>query len=153
MSTISLTLPGSRTDGEICPGERAVPLPHGLSLDAAIGKKDQEVFPRDLADIYSRNDEEAISTGAGTEFAEPVRTVDGRKSMIETTRTPLYDDAQELLGIAGVARAARIEDEGTPPDAAEAVKAEEALKQAEEDTGTSMRTPSKAYSVRRPMAA
>ncbi len=105
---------------------------HGLSLDAVIGKKDQEVFPGDLADIYSRNDEEAISTGAGAEFAEPVRCGDGRKGMMETTRTPLYDDARELLGIAGVARAARIEDEGTPPDAPEASEAEEALRQAEE---------------------
>jgi len=105
---------------------------HGLSFDAVIGKKDEEIFPRDLADIYSRNDEEAISAGADTEFAEPVRCGDGRRGMIETSRTPLYDDARELLGIAGVARAARIEDQGTVPAGSKAVKAEEALRQAEE---------------------
>ena len=46
---------------------------HGLSLDAVIGKADHEVFPQDLAEIYDRNDEEAISSGAGVGFAEPVK--------------------------------------------------------------------------------
>jgi len=105
---------------------------HGLSLDAVIGKKDREVFPGDLADIYGRNDEEAISAGARTESAEPVRSKDGRKAVVETTRTPLYDEAREFLGLAGVAGAARIEDEGVQSANSGAVRAEEALKQAEE---------------------
>jgi PAS domain S-box-containing protein len=105
---------------------------HGMSPDAVIGKKDEEIFPGDLADIYGRNDQEALSSRARTEVAEPVRCSDGRKAMVETTRTPLYDEARELLGLAGVARAARIEDEGIHPDGAEESKTEEALKQAEE---------------------
>jgi len=105
---------------------------HGMALDAVIGKKDEEIFPGDIADIYSQNDREALSSGARTKSAEPVRCSDGRKTMVETTRTPLYDEARELLGMTGVARAARIEDEGIHPDGAEESKAEEALKQAEE---------------------
>lgn len=105
---------------------------HGTTLDAVIGKKDEEVFPEDLADVYSRNDEEAVSTRARTGFAEPVRCGDGRTRMMETTRTPLYDEAGELVGIAGVARAVRIEDEDALPDGAETNKAEKALREAEE---------------------
>ncbi len=80
---------------------------HGLSLDAIIGKEDGEVFPPELAEIYAGNDGEAVSAGAAKEFAEPVRTADGRKVMIEAVRTPFYDDTRELLGIAGIGRATR----------------------------------------------
>ena len=83
-----------------------------------VGKTDLEIWPRDLALKYWADDQEVISSGQRKRLEEPVKDKEGRIFWVETIKTPIFNEHQEVIGTAGIAR-----------DITERRRMEEALRQ------------------------
>lgn len=94
----------------------------GASIDQIIGKNDYNFLGRELADFFRENDRKAIENGKPTINEEWINSADdGRKVLLETIKTPMYDLNGELIGVLGVSR-----------DISDRKQAEEQLRQSEE---------------------
>lgn len=77
----------------------------GFSKENLIGKTDYDFFDKELADLFRENDKVAISAGKSTIKEEELTfACDGHKEMIETIKTPLFDDEGQMIGIMGIGR-------------------------------------------------
>ncbi|GAO35201.1 hypothetical protein SCT_0585 [Sulfuricella sp. T08] len=69
------------------------------------GKTDHDFVPADQADIFRERDQVAIVAGGPSTNEEWVTFAsDGHRELIETIKTPVYDDNGRLLGVLGIAR-------------------------------------------------
>lgn len=69
------------------------------------GKTDHDFVPADLADSFRENDQAAIASGGPSTNEEWVTFAsDGHRELLETIKTPVYDDKDGLLGVLGIAR-------------------------------------------------
>ncbi|WP_422749382.1 sensor domain-containing diguanylate cyclase [Mycobacterium sp. WMMD1722] len=66
------------------------------------GRTDHEVFGREIADIYRRNDERIMTTREWQVFNEDVTHPDGSVHTYRSTKFPLLDEDGEVMGIGGV---------------------------------------------------
>ena len=70
-----------------------------------VGKTDYDFQPREMADFFRNNDRAAIAAGKPTMNEEEVRFAsDGHKELLQTIKTPMYDDKGQVLGVLGIAR-------------------------------------------------
>lgn len=70
-----------------------------------IGKTDYDFVPQELADLFRENDSAAIRAGGPSTNEEPVTFADdGHQELLETIKTPMYDQAGNLVGVLGVGR-------------------------------------------------
>jgi len=75
----------------------------GAKKDAIIGKTDYDFVARELADRFRENDLKVMSTGKLISYEQLLTFADdGHQAWIETTKTPMYDSAGDLLGVLGV---------------------------------------------------
>jgi len=65
-----------------------------------VGKKDEDFFP-DNAALYRQGDLKIIASGETAEFVEPFTTADGKKGYINTVKTPVYNEQNEMTGVLG----------------------------------------------------
>jgi PAS domain S-box-containing protein len=74
-----------------------------FSLDPskAIGKSDSELFPRAVADEFSKNDRQVLETKEPLTIQETVLKVDGLSTYI-SVKVPLFDAHGEVEAIAGI---------------------------------------------------
>lgn len=86
-----------------------------------LGHTDHDLFDPTVADDYRRNDIRIMATGQRQVFTELVLDEDGSPRSYQSTKFPVYDDAGDIIGVAGVsadvteleaARAAHEEAEG-----------------------------------------
>jgi len=70
------------------------------SLKEIIGKKDENVFPEDIATIFCVQDEEVKLRNRSLEFEETLCLPDGKFTFI-TVKFPLHDVNGKILGVAG----------------------------------------------------
>ena len=73
------------------------------SKEQIIGATDYDIFPAKKADLYRENDLRAIEDGipiTNEELADYVTS--GDSILLETTRTPIYDNQGELIGVLGI---------------------------------------------------
>jgi PAS domain S-box-containing protein len=77
---------------------------YGVSRESVLRKTDEAIFPSDLAADYRSREQSLASRGGGIRSAEFAQVGGGRRIMVETTRTPVFDDNGQLLGISGIAR-------------------------------------------------
>jgi diguanylate cyclase len=86
-----------------------------------LGRTDHDLFDPTIADDYRRNDTRIMATGQRQVFTELVLDEDGSPRTYQSTKFPVYDDAGNIIGVAGVsadvteleaARAAHEEAEG-----------------------------------------
>ncbi|MBU1691070.1 MAG: PAS domain S-box protein, partial [Gammaproteobacteria bacterium] len=69
------------------------------------GKTDHDFVPADQADIFRERDQAAIAAGGPSTNEEWITFAsDGHRELIETIKTPVYDDNGRLLGVLGIAR-------------------------------------------------
>ncbi|MDD5613092.1 MAG: EAL domain-containing protein, partial [Gallionella sp.] len=76
----------------------------GLSHPAElIGKDDTQMTWKDQAELYRADDRQVMTSGqAKLTFDEPQTTPDGHEIWLRTSKTPLYNQANEVVGIVGV---------------------------------------------------
>jgi two-component system, OmpR family, aerobic respiration control sensor histidine kinase ArcB len=67
-----------------------------------IGKTDFDIFSRNNALIFKKNDEEVMSTGRPKTTEEPVNLYDGTHLTVLSTKSPLKDDEGNIVGILGI---------------------------------------------------
>lgn len=77
----------------------------GLSEDEIIGKTDADfVKDKNLAKFFRQKDIEVMNKRATSSNEEVIQLNDGRFIIIETSKTPFYDEKGNVAGIIGIAR-------------------------------------------------
>ncbi len=75
----------------------------GAKEEEIIGKSDYDFVDRELADFFREHDRLAIAKGASNKNEEEVVfAVDGHRELLETTKTPIYDNDDNLIGVLGI---------------------------------------------------
>jgi len=85
-------------------GNRAFELASGIPRSSLIGKTDIDLYDRDTAQIFVRNDARVIDQKRETRSEETVHYPDGRQIITETIKTPFFDDEGEFAGLIGISR-------------------------------------------------
>jgi PAS domain S-box-containing protein len=92
----------------------------GIRAQDLVGKTDFDAWPKNLAEKYRADDKEVMQSGKQKKIEEPVELKDGRRILVETIKTPIYDEQGRVVGVSGIAR-----------DITERRKLEEELRNAE----------------------
>ncbi len=75
----------------------------GASEHEITGKRDNDFFDAKSSDFYRENDRRTIISGKKTVYEEWITFADsGKRALMETVKTPLYDDSGTLTGILGM---------------------------------------------------
>ncbi len=70
-----------------------------------VGRTDYDFVPRELADFFRAKDLEAAAQGGPrSNEEEVVYASDGRRALLETVKTPMFDVQGRFIGVLGVAR-------------------------------------------------
>lgn len=70
-----------------------------------LGKTDYDFLEKHLADFFRNHDRNAMTKcSALTNEEEIIFAKDGHRELLETTKTPMYDNNGELIGILGIGR-------------------------------------------------
>jgi PAS domain S-box-containing protein len=78
---------------------------YGAKEEDIVGKTDYDFVEKDMADFFRERDSMAIATGKPTSNEEWVTYADdGHRALLETIKTPMFDDQGNLIGVLGVAR-------------------------------------------------
>ncbi|MEW6289669.1 MAG: PAS domain S-box protein [Thermodesulfobacteriota bacterium] len=76
----------------------------GHPEEEIIGLTDLDLFPRELAGFFRDNDQQILSSGEARCNEEWVAYPDGRRVLLDTLKTPYYDNEGNVLGLIGVSR-------------------------------------------------
>ncbi|MDD5066848.1 MAG: diguanylate cyclase, partial [bacterium] len=76
----------------------------GMAAEELKGKTDYDVWPKDMADRYRSDDRIVMQTGVMKKTEEPLIDQNKRESWIEAIKVPIFNDRNEVIGIAGIAR-------------------------------------------------
>jgi PAS domain S-box-containing protein len=75
----------------------------GASEAEILGKTDYDFVDAELADSFRDHDKKAILKGSPSVNEEWITfAIDGRRELLETTKTPMFDQAGELIGVLGI---------------------------------------------------
>jgi PAS domain S-box-containing protein len=69
-----------------------------------VGKSDLDLFPEPVARAFLANDRQVLASGQPQRDEEWLDHPDGRRTVIETLKTPYLDPAGQVLGLIGVCR-------------------------------------------------
>lgn len=76
---------------------------YGFPVEEIIGKTDYDFTDKETADFFRKQDKKAIEAGQSVINEEWVIFAnDGHKALLETTKTPMYDDKGKLIGVLGI---------------------------------------------------
>jgi PAS domain S-box-containing protein len=73
-----------------------------LPLEALLGKTDFDLFPKELAEKYTGDDQKVMQTGEPFETIEEHHLPDGSNIFVQVVKTPVYDAQGEVVGIQGI---------------------------------------------------
>ncbi len=73
-----------------------------ITPEQIVGKTDYDFFPKELADQYRREDKEIIESGQIKTVEEEYILKGGEKGIIQTVRTPIWNDQGEVTGLLGI---------------------------------------------------
>ena len=77
----------------------------GFSKVNLVGKTDYTIFDKELADSFRENDRIAIAAGKSVLNEEKLTFAsDGHTELVETIKTPLYDNKGQVVGVMGISR-------------------------------------------------
>ncbi|MBN8502785.1 MAG: PAS domain S-box protein, partial [Sphingomonadales bacterium] len=74
----------------------------GLPESEIVGLTDYAFVTRDLAEFFRANDRRAVEHG-GWRNDEWLTFADGHRELVDTIKTPMYDDDGNLIGVLGIA--------------------------------------------------
>jgi len=69
-----------------------------------VGLTDLALFPREMGEFFQEMDQRMMSQSAARRNEEWVEYPDGRRVLLETLKTPFYDQDGHLLGLIGISR-------------------------------------------------
>lgn len=77
---------------------------YGVSTQELIGRDDYAFVAQETADFFRENDNKAIKEGKAVVNEEWVTfATDGKKVLLETTKTPLIGNDEKVIGVVGMA--------------------------------------------------
>lgn len=77
----------------------------GAEESQITGKTDYDFVPREQADFFREKDRAAIAAGIPTSNEEEVTfAADGHRELLETIKTPMFNQENEIIGVLGIAR-------------------------------------------------
>ncbi|MEM3875123.1 MAG: PAS domain S-box protein [Candidatus Bathyarchaeia archaeon] len=76
----------------------------GLKKEDIIGKRDEELFPHDLAAQCRKSDEEVLSRGIAVRVEEQTVDEKGNRRIFDTIKVPIRDRNGNVAGLIGVSR-------------------------------------------------
>lgn len=76
----------------------------GLTKSEIIGKTDYELLGKEEADFYTKNDQSVIHSKKSVQYVEWVTYPDGEKALIDTRKTPFFDQQGNIIGVIGIGR-------------------------------------------------
>ena len=78
---------------------------YGAKEEAIVGKTDYSFVDKELADFFIENDRKAMQAGRPVSNEEWVTFADdGRRVLLETIKTPMYDKEGNFIGVLGIGR-------------------------------------------------
>ncbi|MFO0559046.1 MAG: PAS domain S-box protein [Polyangiales bacterium] len=76
----------------------------GHAEAAIVGKRDDDFFSREQAEFFRMHDRNALRAGRPTVNEEWVTNIStGQRTLLRTTKTPMFDGAGALIGVLGIA--------------------------------------------------
>ncbi|QEG02436.1 Signal transduction histidine-protein kinase BarA [Stieleria maiorica] len=99
VNTLPLSLLIKDTDGRRLFANETYLKTRGCSLDEVLGKRDEDLFPIDIARAYSKDDQHVIRTGESLHSVEESVDKFGRRRWIERIKSPVLDAHQHVIGI------------------------------------------------------
>lgn len=76
----------------------------GMKAEDIVGKTDHEIWEKEFADNYRKDDLEVVQSGKRRQVEELQHDKDGREYWVETVKTPIYNAQGEVIGTTGIAR-------------------------------------------------
>ncbi len=76
----------------------------GRTNAEVVGKTDEQIFPPELAAARKTSDERVLESGKALRFEEAMHDRDGRETVYETIKSPIWSSAGDIAGIVGVSR-------------------------------------------------
>ena len=76
----------------------------GWTPHALVGKTDLDIWPPKLAEQYRTDDAEVMNSRQIKRVEEPIADVTGNVAWIETIKTPVVDENDQVIGTVGIAR-------------------------------------------------
>ena len=74
----------------------------GKPTEEIIGKEDRDLFPRDLAEKYQRDDRLVLEAGRAYETVEEHQPPGREKLYVQVVKTPLYGADGKIIGLQGI---------------------------------------------------
>ena len=75
----------------------------GLSKEEFIGKTDQELWSKQIADNLLQADQQILATGETISLEEVIMKKDGTQVIMLTNKSPYFDENNHIAGIIGTA--------------------------------------------------
>lgn len=75
-----------------------------LDIEDMIGKTDFEIYPEEIAKIYFDDDKKVIETGTPIYNREEILPDDDKSTWLLTTKIPLKNDENKIIGLVGIGR-------------------------------------------------
>ena len=77
----------------------------GIKREEILGKTDYDIVDKDLADFFRQKDLSSIEIGGPSKNEELLTFAeDGQGHLMETIKTPLFNDQKEVIGVLGIGR-------------------------------------------------
>ena len=92
------------SDGKFVLANEAFVNHCGVSHEELIGKSDFDFWPRELAARYLNDDLEVMRTGRSKKIEETLVHTSKGEIWIETIKSPVRNEAGQVIGVAGIAR-------------------------------------------------
>ena len=74
----------------------------GRTLEELVGKTDFDVFPRESAEKYRRDDLHVMTTGETIDSVEEHQTAEGEKLLVRVVKVPIRDPQGHCVGTQGI---------------------------------------------------
>lgn len=98
VDTLPISILRKDLQGRVTYGNRGYAEKMGRPLSELMGKTDFELFPRELAEKYLRDDQKVIDSGKIFEDVEEHRAADGTRSYVHVLKAPVRDAGGKVVG-------------------------------------------------------
>tara|TARA_R110002049_G_scaffold2750_2_gene21533 strand:- start:342304 stop:345333 length:3030 start_codon:yes stop_codon:yes gene_type:complete len=71
----------------------------GLTLDQIVGKRDVDLFPAEMAEKFTQDDQHIIATGTSVRCTEETRGGQGQSCWIERIKSPVINRQGKVIGV------------------------------------------------------